>query len=264
MYERGRLEHELGHPSGVRSDPELVLAAYRRWGNRTPERLNGTFTIVAWSAEEHALHAIRDPLGIQPLFRSEHGETIVFSNSLDALVRDGHAPATVSPIALAARIARRMPFQEETFYAAVVRIPQGHAWRRARGRSELRRYWDPRREEPDSDVDPVEPDELDRILEQAVARRLPGEPAAIYLSGGIDSVAVAAYAADLDRRGGRTGPLALSLVIPGEEVVDGSRQRAVATSLGLEQVLLPLEPPGDNDGILGAALALAGEWPPHS
>jgi asparagine synthetase B (glutamine-hydrolysing) len=258
LYECEGLRRELDVPA--RSQSELVLAAYERWGEEAPEHLNGTFTIVAWNTAERALHAVRDPLGIQPLFRSDCGNTAIFSNSLEALVADERVPATVSPIALAARIARRMPFQEETFYAAVKRVPQGHGWRRDSNGTQLRRYWDPRGEEPDSDADPVVPEELDAVLEQAVTRRLSGGPMGIYLSGGADSVAVAAYGAELERRHGRT-PLALSLVIPGEETVDGEKQRAVAESLGLEQVLLPLEPQIGGEPILDAALELAGEWP---
>jgi asparagine synthase (glutamine-hydrolysing) len=260
FYERESLERELDLPARpARTDAELVLAAYRRWGDATPERLNGTFTIVAWNAAGRTLQAVRDPLGIQPLFRYERGETVLLSNSLGALTR--RVSASVSPIALAARVARRTPNQEETFYSDVKRIPQGHIWRRASGTSDLRRYWDPR--PPGEHVvkgDPIEPEEFDALLERAVARRLSGDPVGIYLSGGVDSVAVAAYAADLERRSDRT-PLALSLVIPGEEVVDGETQRAVASSLDLQQILLPLEDRRREDGILGAALALAADLP---
>jgi Asparagine synthase/Glutamine amidotransferase domain len=262
LYERERLERELDISARpARTDAERVLAAYGRWGDATPERLNGTFTIVVWSATGQTLQAVRDPLGIQPLFRYETGETVLFSNSLEALTRDRRVRATVSPIALAARVARRMPYQAETFYSDVKRVPQGHVWRRASGVSDLRRYWDPR--PPGEHVvqgDPIEPEEFDALLERAVTRRLSGDLMGIYLSGGVDSVAVAAYAADLERRRDRT-PLALSLVIPGEEVVDGETQRAVANSLGLQQILLPLEDRRREDGILGAALALAADFP---
>ena len=131
VYERERLERELDLPARpARTDVELVLVAYSRWGEATPQRLNGTFTLVAWNAAERTLRAVRDPLGIQPLFRYERGDTVLLSNSLGALARDQRVPARVSPIALAARIARRMPYQEETFYSCVQRIPQGHIWRR--------------------------------------------------------------------------------------------------------------------------------------
>jgi asparagine synthase (glutamine-hydrolysing) len=262
LYGREGLERKLDLPTRpARTDAELVLAAYGRWGEATPDRLNGTFTVIAWSAAGRTLQAVRDPLGIQPLFRSELGQTVLLSNSLGALTRDRRVPTTVSPIALAARVARRMPYQEETFYSGLKRIPQGHILRWASGTSDLRRYWDPR--PPGGDVvegDHIEPEEFDALLERAVARRLSGDLMGIYLSGGVDSVAVAAYATDLEQRSDRT-PLALSLVIPGEEVVDGETQRAVASALDLPQILLPLEDRRREDGILGAALALAADLP---
>ena len=97
VYERERLERELDLPARpARTDVELVLVAYSRWGEATPQRLNGTFTLVAWNAAERTLQAVRDPLGIQPLFRYERGDTVLLSNSLGALARDQRVPATVS------------------------------------------------------------------------------------------------------------------------------------------------------------------------
>jgi asparagine synthetase B (glutamine-hydrolysing) len=153
-----------------------------------------------------------------------------------------------------------MPYADETFYTAVKRVPQGHEWRFDHSGAEvLRRFWDPRLEADRSgDPDPVDLEEFVEVFSRAVRRRLPGSPAAVYLSGGVDSIAVAAFAAtELTEAG---GPLALSLAVPGEEEIPGDTQRRVATELGLEQVLLPLEDPGE-DGILTAALRLAAGWP---
>jgi asparagine synthase (glutamine-hydrolysing) len=261
LYDGERLERELGLPAeSARTDAERVLAAYGRSGDATPEYLNGTFTIVAWNAAGRTLQAVRDPLGIQPLFRYDGGETVLFSNSLGALTRDPRVPARVSSIALAGWLARRMPDQEETYYSSVKRVPQGHVWQRASGKTDLRRYWDPRPPGGEIPTESVEPREIDAVLERAVTRRLSGERMGIYLSGGLDSVAVAAYAADVERRSDRT-PLALSLVIPGTDAADGEVQRSVARSLDLPQILLPLDDQRRADGVLGAALALAADWP---
>lgn len=262
LYERDGLARELGLPSDpARSDAELVLAAYRRWGGGTPEHLSGIFGLIAWNAGEHALQAVRDPLGVQPLFHCERGRTVLFSNSIGALTRDPRTPADVNAAALAGLLANRLPYHDETFFSGVQRVPQGHVWQWGTGAAGLRRYWDP--------LPPGEPlvwagadelEEFDALLERAVARTLSNGPVGIYLSGGIDSVAIAAYASDIERRGGRA-PWAFSLVFPDKDVDEEDVQRAVATSLCLPQLVLPLEEAVGPEGVLGAALALAADWP---
>lgn len=262
LYERESLERELGlEVNRARSNAELVLAAYQRWGDATPEHLNGIFSLVAWSAKDRALQAVRDPLGIQPLFRCEQGETVFLSNSIGALTLDPRVPTDVSAATLAGLLASRLPYHEETFFTHVQRVPQGHAWRWGAGITGLRRYWDPLPPgEPIAWANADELEQFDVLLERAVARTLTDGPVGIYLSGGIDSVAVAAYATDVERRAGRA-PRAFSLVFPDEDVNEEGVQRAVAASLGLPQLMLPLEEALGPEGFFGAALTLAVDWP---
>jgi asparagine synthase (glutamine-hydrolysing) len=263
LYERDGLARELGlKPDPSRSDPELVLAAYARWGNATPERLKGVFSIVAWNSRKQTLQAVRDPLGIRPLFRSQDGTTVLLSNSIEALTRDARVRADVNPVALAGLLSNRLPDHEETFFTGVRRIPQGHVWESGPGGSGRRRYWDPLPpEEPLLWAGADELEEFDTLLERAVARTLSEGPVGIYLSGGIDSVAVAAYATDIERRRSGNTPRAFSLVFPEADVNEGDIQRAVASSLELPQLVLPLDEAVGPEGVFGAALALAADWP---
>jgi asparagine synthetase B (glutamine-hydrolysing) len=262
IYDRADLERELGLPSDLpRRDAELALAAYERWGEGTPEHLNGVFSLVAWDAERKALQAVRDPLGIRPLFRCERGDRVLLSNSIAVLTHDPRVPADVSPIALAGLLSGRLPYHVETFFPAVQRVPQGHAWAWGLGAPTLRRYWDPLPpSEPIEWADPDELEQFDALLERAVARALSNGPAGLFLSGGIDSVAVAAYAADLERKAGRS-PWAFSLVFPDESVNEEGVQRAVAAALGLPQTIIPLDEAVGSEGVFGAALSLAADWP---
>jgi asparagine synthase (glutamine-hydrolysing) len=263
LYERDSLARELGlQPCPSRSDAELVLAAYARWGAATPERLKGVFSIAAWNRREQLLQAVRDPLGVRPLFRYEDGATILLSNSIAALTRDARVQADVNRVALAGLLSNRLPDHEETFFTRVRRVPQGHVWDWGSGGSGLRRYWDP--------LPPAEPlrwagtdelEEFDALLERAVTRTLSEGPVGVYLSGGIDSVAVAAYARDVERRTGGRTPWAFSLVFPEADIDEGDIQRAVASSLELPQLVLPLDEAAGPEGLFGAALALAADWP---
>jgi asparagine synthase (glutamine-hydrolysing) len=102
---------------------------------------------------------------------------------------------------------------------------------------------------------------FDELLDQAVNRCLAQGPAGIFLSGGLDSVSVAAVAADHCRRHGLPVPRALSLAFPGPECNEEATQREVAAGLGLPQVMVALGDAVGPDGVLGSALELSATWP---
>ena len=127
--------------------------------------------------------------------------------------------------------------------------------RRDENGARCRRYWDPA---PDGNIEWVRPDEIeqfDALFDQAVARCMAPGPVGIFLSGGLDSVSVAAVATTRARAAADREPLALSLAFPGdanEEPV----QREVATALGIDQIVL------DWDAAVGSRMTAAHPWLP--
>jgi asparagine synthase (glutamine-hydrolysing) len=121
----------------------------------------------------------------------------------------------------------------------------------------VRRYWNPA--PPGQEVRWVEREELERfeaLMEQAVARPLElGQPG-IFLSGGLDSVSVAAVAADLGPK-----PLGLSVAFPGIEANEEAVQMGVAAQLGLEHVMLDFDHALEGRGLLETALETSATWP---
>ena len=93
---RRELERELGHdPAQVGSlgDPAMMLAAYRRWGERAPEHLSGDWRLAAWRPRQRRLFMARDPFGHGSLLYHLDGHTIAFAPTLPALL----APQPVVP-----------------------------------------------------------------------------------------------------------------------------------------------------------------------
>ena len=259
LVDRDRLAEELGVDQDTPlSDAELVLAAYRRWSASAFVRLRGGFAVVVWDERSRAARAVRDQLGVHPLFRAEVGNSHLFATSIDALVRDPRVPRQPDRSALLGMLAPSMPIHDETPYAAIRRIPQGHLLELGEAGSRVYRYWDPA--PPGEAVRWVLDDEIERfddLVAQAVRRCLAHGGPAIYLSGGLDSVSVAAYAADLSN----SPPLALSLAFPRGDANEEVVQRSVAQTLGLPQVMLPLGEAAGPAGVLQEALDLAVSWP---
>jgi asparagine synthase (glutamine-hydrolysing) len=107
------------------------------------------------------------------------------------------------------------------------------------GRFHLGRYWDPSpKERPIQWLTTEVTDRFDTVLDRAVDRCLCNGPTGIFLSGGLDSISVAAVAADRARRNGQKLPVALSLGFPDPECDERLRQAAVARGLGLRQYLI--------------------------
>jgi asparagine synthase (glutamine-hydrolysing) len=124
------------------------------------------------------------------------------------------------------------------------------------------RYWDPVPDE--TRVNWVGEDELERfdeLLDQAVDRCLQLGQAGIFMSGGLDSVSVAAVAADNSRAKGLPDPLALSIVFPDPECNEEAVQRRVGLGLGLPHELVPFDEAAGPQGLVASALAMGSGWP---
>jgi asparagine synthase (glutamine-hydrolysing) len=258
LFNRRDLQRDLGEvrvPSG--SDAHLILAAYLKWGEEFLSRLRGRFALIVRDNLRDVLLCLRDPLGSHPLFYAEGGNNLVVSPSIEILLGQPNVSRELNRPALVDYFLDRYPRLEETCYEAVKRVPPGHVLLVGRENSRCYRYWDP---SPDGTVKwltPEEVDGFDQVLERAVERCLDLGQAGIFLSGGLDSVTVAAVATKRSADEGSRKPLALSLIFPdplsNEEVV----QRGVAAQLGLSQVVKPFFEATGTNGLLGPALALS-------
>jgi asparagine synthase (glutamine-hydrolysing) len=263
LFNRAALAAELRAGAGPSpGEADLVLRAYRRWGQDFVGRMKGIFALVLWDPHEDRLFCARDRTGVYPLFYSEAGRALLVSTSVDALLRQPTVTASVDPAALAGHLICHWNGPEDTYFAAVKRLPAGCSLEVRGGERRVRRYWDPA--PLDTPVRWVREDELehfDALLEQAVGRCLELGPGAVYLSGGIDSVAVASVAADLCRRHGRALPFALMMDLSVLGAGETGVQTGVAASLGLPFLLQSYEELAATDTVLDESLAWSATWP---
>src|SRR3989442_5462200 len=111
------------------SDADLVLQAYRQWGEGLLERVKGLFALIVWDAGEDLLLCARDPHGLYPFFYAEQGDDLFLSASVEALVRHPRISASVDRVALADHLCHRWPRLDATYFQAVRRLPGGYALR---------------------------------------------------------------------------------------------------------------------------------------
>ena len=184
------------------SDTEVLLHAYRQWGDSFVERLNGMWAFVLYDRQRQRLFGSRDRFGKKPLFYFQHGEQFGFASELSALRAHPDCPTSLSALALRKYFAYGYVPTPFTLLEGVRKLPGGHSFSLdlVGQRLKIWSYWqfqlepDPGLEEPNRLEALCE--ELRATLQNAVHRRLMSDvPLGVFLSGGLDSSAVAALAA---------------------------------------------------------------------
>jgi asparagine synthase (glutamine-hydrolysing) len=187
IYNYIELREELrahGHPFTTGTDSEVILAAYREWGERCVERFNGMWAFVIWDASRRLLFASRDRFGIKPFYYRLDGDRFAFASEPWPL-RSGD----VNLRAVRDYLEQGYLDQgEETFFADVVRLPPAHSLTFGPDGLRRRRYWS--LEPGESPADPVAA--VRETFLDAVRLQLRSDvPVGTCLSGGIDSSAIA-------------------------------------------------------------------------
>ncbi len=219
-YQHEALRRELaarGFTFRTRSDTEVVLAAYLEWGESFVERVHGMFALALWDERDGRLVLARDRLGKKPLYYAlargrsweaappEEGHAVegvtgmVFASELKAFAAHHGIPSDIDTEALVQYLGVEYVPAPRSIRRGVFKLPAAHLAILDRRGLRLRRYWElpPPLRDGEAVPKPAEARaELLRKLDGAVARRLVADvPVGVFLSGGVDSTAVAALAA---------------------------------------------------------------------
>jgi asparagine synthase (glutamine-hydrolysing) len=186
----------LGHRFATRSDTEAILHAYRQWGRGCVEQLDGMFAFALWDKPRGELLLARDRFGKKPLYYHHQPGGLVFASTLTALLAHPQVPRALDDRALAEYLGLEYVVAPGTILAGVRKLPAAHALVAGAGGVATHRYWQLRigGARPRSEAAAIE--ELTGRLATAVRRRLVADvPLGVFLSGGVDSSLVTAFAA---------------------------------------------------------------------
>jgi asparagine synthase (glutamine-hydrolysing) len=188
-----------GHRYRTRSDTESIVHAYEQWGDECVHRFRGMFAFAIWDAPQRRLLLVRDRLGVKPLYWARVGDFLLFASEIKALLASGLLPAQANLDRLSEILCTRYISGPETLFQRVYKLLPGHVLTFERGTATVRKYWDvpvgAHRSRIDArDVVP----RFRALLEESVRLRLMSDvPLGVFLSGGIDSSAIAAVMARL-------------------------------------------------------------------
>jgi asparagine synthase (glutamine-hydrolysing) len=210
---RDDLRHELEQSDepipATATDEELILRAWRQWGEPGLAKLLGDYSFALWDETARRLWCVRDLIGARPFFYAQSGDGLYFSNTLEALRQAPGISSELDPQFIGDFLLQEWCGDgARTVYRDIHRLPPGHNLVYSDAGLSVRCYTNFSIEEPLWLKRPEEyVERFQELLEKAVRDRLPRGPCGIFMSGGLDSTSIAAVACKIAQGDGVGGPL---------------------------------------------------------
>ncbi|MDQ7096370.1 asparagine synthase (glutamine-hydrolyzing) [Desulfosporosinus sp. PR] len=210
LYNTQEVRSELlsrGYHFEGHSDTEAVLLSYMEWGPSCVDRLNGIFAFGIWDGQSQHLFAARDRLGVKPLFYSEQNGFLLFASELKALLKHPELPPLIGKNGLS-----------EVFFIGPARTPgngvfegvselrPGHSMIYSNNGLKIHQYWALPNNIHADDLAKTSTKIRDLFLDTVQRQLVSDVPIGTLLSGGLDSSAITAIAANTFAYEGK-GPL---------------------------------------------------------
>jgi len=187
-----------GHRYGTHCDTETILHAYEEYGPASLDRFRGMFAFAIWDKRARKLFCARDRLGKKPFYYYWDGRLFAFASEIKALLKHPAIAPRLEESLLPEYLAFGYISEDRTLFSGIRKLMPGHYLvldlASARPEPQIRQYWEiprPAPEEPRDDASWIS--ECRERLEETVRLRLMSDvPLGMFLSGGLDSSAIAA------------------------------------------------------------------------
>jgi asparagine synthase (glutamine-hydrolysing) len=205
IYNHRALREQLiarGHSYSTHSDTETIVHLFEEYGVDCVQHLRGMFSFAIWNRNTKTLFIARDRLGIKPLYYKQTPERLLFGSEIKVLLAHGGIRPEFNRAALPEYLAFGYLSGEETFYSGIRKLLPGHTMTIGLdGKVDIRQYWDLDASKPHESRDEnYYVRSYRELLEGAVESHLMSDvPLGVFLSGGVDSSAVAALMTKIRR-----------------------------------------------------------------
>ena len=205
LYNHQELRKDLearGHRYRTRSDTETIIHLFEEYGRDCVKYLRGMYAFAIWNRRKRELFIARDRLGIKPLYYWYDGKTLLFGSEIKAILVHPSVSAEFNRATLAEYLAFGYIPEPETMYAGIKKLLPGHTLELGEtGELRITQYWDLTVQADDGSRPRQHYVEQYReLLEECVSSHLMSDvPLGVFLSGGLDSSAVAALTTKIRR-----------------------------------------------------------------
>jgi len=196
IYNYLELREDLGEFYSFRtnSDTETILAAYEKWGEDCLSRLRGMFAFAIWDASKGRFFCARDRFGIKPFYFIKTGGLFAFASEIKALLPFLDSIET-DVSGLKEYLSFQFCLKDKTLFKNVHSLMPGHCLSFSNGAISVRKYWEVYYNLDWDHTEKFFQDRLETLLDESCEFHLRSDvPVGAYLSGGLDSSTVAAFA----------------------------------------------------------------------
>jgi len=199
IYNFPELRKELvsdGHQFKSRTDTEVLVHLYEKYGTEMVKRLNGMFAFALWDVARQELFIFRDRMGIKPLYYTQVGGRLYFASEVKALLVCPEITVEVDPGSLYQYLAYLYVPNPASLFKGIFKLPPGHGLRWRKGAIRIDSYWDLAYGDYTRESEKDVAERLRELLVSVTKRQLVSDvPVGFFLSGGLDSSALVACAA---------------------------------------------------------------------
>lgn len=244
---------QVGHTFMSDSDTEVLLAAYKQWGDQCVERLNGMFSFAIWDAKEQRLFAARDRLGEKPFKYLQDGGRFYFGSEIKALFAASKREQAVDWESVDVALALRYVPSPATGFTTVQKLPAAHTLTWHDGVVTTKRYWHPADTANTKQLrtyDAWKKTLWDTFEDSVKLRMVSDVPVGAFLSGGVDSSSVVAAMAAVANK-----PINTYVISLDGNSEDQQYAKEVANALGTNHTEIALSDIDVIDAIQRLAIA---------
>src|ERR1700746_6083 len=198
LYNHQKLRKDLearGHRYRTKSDTETIIHLFEEYGRDCVKYLRGMYAFAIWDRRKREMFIARDRLGIKPLYYHYDGKTLLFGSEIKAILAHPGVSAEFNRATLAEYLAFGYIREPETMYAGIKKLLPGHTLELGEtGELRITQYWDLTVQADDGSHSRQHyVDRYRALLQECVSSHLMSDvPLGVFLSGGLDSSAVAA------------------------------------------------------------------------
>lgn len=195
---------EAGFSFNSYSDTEVLLTSYIYWGRDCVNYINGIYAFAVWNEKEKSLFLARDPLGVKPLFYTIKNGSLIFGSEIKAIL----AHPDVEPIVDSEGLTELFALGPgrtlgSGVFKDIFEIAPAHYMFYTKDKNQLVEYWKPRCLKHEENIDET-CDHVKTLLIDCIKRQLGADvPVCTFLSGGLDSSAISAVAAEEFKKQGK-------------------------------------------------------------
>ena len=178
-----------GHRFRTHCDTEVVIYAYKEWGENAFLHFNGMFAFGLWDKYKKKLLLVRDRMGVKPLYWSKIGDSILFASEIKSILASSKFQRNPNLDAISSYLTFRQPIWDLSFFNGIEKLLPGHYLVFENGQERIKKYYElPINENQENLGKDYYFNEVEGMLEESVKDRMISDvPLGAFLSGGLDS-----------------------------------------------------------------------------